>query len=373
MKSPAKPSFRAVEWIGDVDGHLVLMDQTRLPGEAVYLECRDAETVREAIKSLRVRRAPAIGIAGAYGLCLGTRSDDVARSGDRPQLSDRPQQRRGEWFARLEAVADESYFEPADRGEFGVGDSARAGRCLSLRGRRASSEIHAAMLAEARAIEEEDREMCRAIGRHGAGLLGDVVNVLTHCNAGGLATSEYGTALAVIFSAVELGKRVHVWVDETRPLLQGSRLTAWELVQHGIPATLICDSMAAAVMREGRVQAVVVGADRIAANGDVANKIGTYGLAQLAAAHGIPFYVAAPTSTFDLSLASGDAIPIEERDSREITHSFGRATAPEGIAVYNPAFDVTPARLIRAIVCERGVISPVTSEAIARCVGRHVM
>jgi methylthioribose-1-phosphate isomerase len=235
---------------------------------------------------------------------------------------------------------------------------------LRLRG-RPLAEIHAAMLAEARAIEDEDRQMCHAIGRHGAALLADGDNVLTHCNAGGLATSEYGTALAVVFSAAADGKSLHVWVDETRPLLQGSRLTAWELVQHGVPATLICDSMAGQVMREGRVQAVVVGADRIAANGDVANKIGTYGLAQLAAAHGIPFYVAAPTSTFDLSLASGDEIPIENRDPREITHAFGQATAPAGIGVYNPAFDVTPARLIRAIICERGVISPVTQTNIA--------
>jgi methylthioribose-1-phosphate isomerase len=234
----------------------------------------------------------------------------------------------------------------------------------ALRGKCAIGEIRATMLAEARMIEDEDRAMCREIGRHGAALLADCQNVLTHCNAGGLATSEYGTALAVIFSAAEAGSRLHVWVDETRPLLQGSRLTAWELVQQGIPATLICDSMAATVMRQGRVQAVVVGADRIAANGDVANKIGTYGLAQLAAAHRIPFYVAAPTSTFDLSLASGDSIVIEERDASEITHSFGRPTAPDGIAVYNPAFDVTPAGLIRAIVCEKGVISPVSRATI---------
>jgi methylthioribose-1-phosphate isomerase len=237
----------------------------------------------------------------------------------------------------------------------------------ALRG-RPLVDIRAAMLTEARAIEDEDRAMCRAIGRHGAALLKDGDNVLTHCNAGGLATSEYGTALAVVFSAASAGKRLHVWVDETRPLLQGSRLTAWELVQQGVDATLICDSMAGQVMREGRVQAVVVGADRIAANGDVANKIGTYGLAQLAAAHEIPFYVAAPTSTFDLSLASGDDIPIEKRDPREITHAFGQATAPEGIGVYNPAFDVTPARLIRAIICERGVISPVSQANIAAIV-----
>ena len=223
----------------------------------------------------------------------------------------------------------------------------------------------AALLAEARAIHDEDRRHCRQIGALGAELLADGQGVLTHCNAGGLATSEYGTALALFFSAQESGKRLHVYVDETRPLWQGARLTAWELAQRGIDATLICDSMAAQVMHEGRVQAVVTGADRIAANGDTANKIGTYGVAVLARAHDIPFYVAAPSTTFDLSLATGGGIPIEQRDPREITHPFGRSVAPEGIGVYNPAFDVTPAELIAAIVCERGVIRPVTRERIA--------
>jgi methylthioribose-1-phosphate isomerase len=211
--------------------------------------------------------------------------------------------------------------------------------------------------------------MCRAIGRHGAELLRDGQGVLTHCNAGGLATSDYGTALAVFFAATESGKTLHVFVDETRPLLQGARLTAWELRERGIDATLICDSMAAQVMREGRVQAVVTGADRIAANGDSANKIGTYSVAVLAKAHNIPFYIAAPTSTFDLKIASGAEIPIEQRDPREITHGFGRQTAPDGIRVYNPAFDVTPAELITAIICDRGVIRPVTRERIADVVG----
>jgi methylthioribose-1-phosphate isomerase len=237
-------------------------------------------------------------------------------------------------------------------------------KAAGLRGTMPPAQIAAELLVEARQIHEEDRRMCRAIGRHGAALLADGQGVLTHCNAGGLATSDYGTALAVVFSAVESGKRLHVFAGETRPLLQGARLTAWELQHRGIPATLICDSMAAQVMREGRVQAVVTGADRIAANGDTANKIGTYSLAVLAAAHSIPFYVAAPTSTFDLSLPSGDQIPIENRDPREITHGFGRQTAPEGIDVYNPAFDVTPARLITAIICERGIIRPVTRERI---------
>jgi methylthioribose-1-phosphate isomerase len=225
------------------------------------------------------------------------------------------------------------------------------------------------LLAEARAITDEDRAMCRAIGRHGAALLAPGDGVLTHCNAGGLATSDYGTALAVIFSAHEQGKSVHVFADETRPLLQGARLTAWELRQENVPVTLICDNMAAQVMKEGRVQLVVVGADRIAANGDAANKIGTYGVALLARAHGIPFYVAAPSSTFDLSLADGSGIPIEERDPLEITHGFGRRTAPEGVAVYNPAFDVTPADLITGIITERGVVQPVDAETIRSLIG----
>jgi methylthioribose-1-phosphate isomerase len=220
------------------------------------------------------------------------------------------------------------------------------------------------LLTDARSIHDEDREMCHAIGRYGAELLTDGMGVLTHCNAGGLATAEYGTALSVFFTAQDQGKHLHVFVDETRPLLQGSRLTAWELMQRGIDATLICDNMAAQVMREGRVQAVVTGADRIARNGDSANKIGTYGVACLAKTHNIPFYIAAPTTTFDLTIESGDQIPIEERSSEEITHGFNRQTAPDGIRVYNPAFDVTPADLIDSIITERGIIHPVNAEEI---------
>jgi len=231
-------------------------------------------------------------------------------------------------------------------------------------------EKRAALLEEARAIHEEDRALCHAIGRHGAELLKDNSGVLTHCNAGGLATAEYGTALSVFFTCQDLGKKLHVFVDETRPLLQGSRLTAWELSQRGIDATLICDNMAGQVMREGKVQAVIVGADRIAANGDTANKIGTYSVALLAAAHHIPFYVAAPSTTFDLTIDSGDQFPFKERASTEITHGFGRQTAPAGIRVYNPAFDVTPAKLIKGIITERGVIEPVGRETIAAMLRR---
>lgn len=342
-----------LRWQGDIDGHLVMIDQTLLPTEFREIDCRDAETVWEAIKSLRVRGAPAIGIAAAYGVCVGiqTAKDDPAT------LS-----------SRLAEVCDYlAGSRPTAVNLFWALDRMR--RVAEGRRDLAPSQLRERLLAEARAIHEEDRQMCRAIGRLGAELLRDGEGVLTHCNAGGLATADYGTALAVMFAAQEAGKNLRVYADETRPLLQGARLTAWELQQRGIDVTLICDSMAAQVMREGRVQAVVTGADRIAANGDTANKIGTYGVALLAAAHGIPFYIAAPTSTFDLSLASGDSIPIEQRDPREITHGFGRATAPEGVKVYNPAFDVTPAKLIRAIICERGVIEPVTRERIAEVVG----
>jgi methylthioribose-1-phosphate isomerase len=232
-----------------------------------------------------------------------------------------------------------------------------------------SGNFHDALWREALAIEEEDRAMCLAIGRAGAHLIRDGAGVLTHCNAGGLATADYGTALAVMYAAAEAGKRFRVFADETRPLLQGARLTAWELQQRGLDVTLICDSMAAQVMKEGRVQLVIVGADRIAANGDAANKIGTYGVAVQALYHGIPFYIAAPSSTFDLSLPTGEGIPIEQRDAREVTHGFGRQTAPDGVKVYNPAFDVTPAELIAGIITERGVIEPVAEATVRDVVG----
>ncbi len=341
-------------WIGDTSGYLELIDQTLLPGQLTHVACRDVETVWEAIKSLRVRGAPAIGVAAAYGVCVGIQT--ALNAGE------------AAFFARLNEVCDYlATSRPTAVNLFWALDRIRT-KALSMRGSLVPREIAAGLLVEAQTIEAEDRQMCRAIGRHGAALLQDGQGVLTHCNAGGLATSDYGTALAVFFAAHESGKRLHVYADETRPLLQGARLTAWELKQRGIDVTLICDSMAAQVMREGRVSAVVTGADRIAANGDAANKIGTYGVALLAAAHDIPFYVAAPTSTFDMSIADGSEIPIELRDPREITHGFGRPTAPEGVRVYNPAFDVTPARLIKAIICEHGIIEPVTREAIAAVV-----
>jgi methylthioribose-1-phosphate isomerase len=344
-------TLQTLGWIGDMSGHLRMIDQTLLPVEFKEIDCRDVETVWEAIKMLRVRGAPAIGIAAAYGICVGLQNVlDADQSA---------------FFNRLREVAEYlASSRPTAVNLFWAIKRMEA-KAEELRG-RPSREIAESLLSEARAIHEEDRKMCRAIGRHGAELLHDGQGVLTHCNAGGLATSDYGTALAVFFSAAESGKTLHVYADETRPLLQGARLTAWELQQRGIDVTVICDSMAAHVMREGKVEAVVTGADRIAANGDTANKIGTYGVALLAKAHGIPFYIAAPSSTFDLSISSGAEIPIEERDPREITHGFGRQTAPEGVQVYNPAFDVTPAELIAAIICEKGVIRPVNREEILR-------
>jgi methylthioribose-1-phosphate isomerase len=352
---PHSQSPDTLRWMGELDGHLNLIDQTRLPLEFIEVSCRDVETVWEAIRGLRVRGAPAIGIAAAYAVVLGLQ-------GLRNPADD-------EFSRRLDEVCQYlASSRPTAVNLFWALDRMR--RCgADVRAGDTPGERLARLLAEARAIHAEDREMCHAIGRWGAELLPDGASVLTHCNAGGLATAEYGTALSVIFTAQDQGKRLHVFVDETRPLLQGARLTAWELAQRNIEATLICDSMAAQVMREGRVHAVITGADRITARGDTANKIGTYGLSVLARAHGIPFYVAAPSSTFDFSIERGEEIPIEQRDAAEITHGFGRQTAPEGIGVYNPAFDVTPAENITAIITERGRIEPVTKEQIARMLG----
>jgi methylthioribose-1-phosphate isomerase len=348
--------IETLRWVGDSsDGHLALIDQTLLPLNVREIECHDVRSVWEAIRALRVRGAPAIGIAAAYGVCLGVQPFRTAN--------------RGVFLAELDRVIEYlAGSRPTAVNLFWALERMRKTVSASRESTEAA-ELLDALLAEARRIHDEDRAMCHAIGRVGADLLADGSSVLTHCNAGGLATAEYGTALSVFFTAQDQGKRLHVFVDETRPLLQGARLTAWELMQRGIPCTLICDSMAGQVMREGRVQAVITGADRIAANGDTANKIGTYSLAVLAAAHEIPFYIAAPTSTFDLSIASGEQIPIEQREAAEITHGFDRQTAPDGVHVYNPAFDVTPARYIRAIITERGLISPVNADRIQSVVG----
>jgi len=344
-----------MRWIGDEStGSLSLIDQTRLPLDLVELNCTTVEMVWEAIKQLRVRGAPAIGIAAAYGVVVGLQTVN----GQSDAAFDAHLAKTIEYLAGSRPTAV-NLFWALDRMQR---------RAMELCASKTPGEVHKQLLAEAKAIHDEDRQLCRAIGKYGAALIPSGSGVLTHCNAGGLATAEYGTALSVFFTCQDQGKALQVFVDETRPLLQGARLTAWELTQRGIDATLICDNMAGQVMREGKVQAVVVGADRITANGDTANKIGTYSIAVLAHAHGIPFYVAAPTTTFDLTLATGDQIPIEQRAATEITHGFGRQTAPDGVAVYNPAFDVTPARLIRGIITERGVIDPVNEENIRRVV-----
>jgi len=343
-------AVRNIEWMGDAEaGWLRLLDQTRLPGETAYLDCRSVPNVWQAIKRLSVRGAPAIGVAAAYACVLGVQgqNDDgqmaLARAADHLATS------------RPTAV---NLFWALDRM------------------RRVHPPTPRRLLAEARAIHEEDAEMCRRIGEHALPLLrralelgdrsrGDPPGLLTHCNAGALATGGIGTATAPMYLAAAQGMSFRVYADETRPLLQGARLTAYELLAAGVDVTLICDNMAAQVMREGRVGMVITGADRIAANGDTANKIGTYNLAVLARHHGLPFYIAAPSSTFDRSIPDGSHIPIELRGPEEIVSGFGRPTAPAGVKTYSPAFDVTPHELITAIVTERGLIQPVSRDIVA--------
>jgi methylthioribose-1-phosphate isomerase len=340
-----------VTWQGGLDGRLEIIDQTLLPGEYRIINCDSVQRTWDAIKTLKVRGAPAIGIAAAMGVVVGVRNVS-------------PEAPEEDLFAELAKVADHlATSRPTAVNLFWALDRMKA-RAESMRG-RGTRAILESLLTEAKTIRDEDAAMCRAIGANGAPLVPDGGGVLTHCNAGGLATADYGTALAVLYTAHEQGKRFGVYADETRPLLQGARLTVWELMQSGIDVTLICDNMAGQVMKEGRVQMVVVGADRIAANGDAANKIGTYSVAILAHEHGIPFYVAAPSSTFDLSLATGDGIPIEQRGDEEVTEGFGRRTAPTDCRVYCPAFDVTPAKYIAGIITERGVIERPTTERIA--------
>ena len=339
-------AISTIEW---EDGRIKLIDQTLLPNEFKQIFCDDLPTIWEAIKSLRVRGAPAIGIAGALGAVLG-----IWNSSARTYSEFAAELKSATEYLATSRPTAVNLFWALDR----MSKTAEDNRDLPV------SDLKEKLLAEAQEIIEEDKAMCRAIGQHGMELLNENDTILTHCNAGGLATSDYGTALAVMFSAHEAGKQIQVFADETRPLLQGARLTTWELMQAGIDVTLICDNMAAQVMKEGKIQCVIVGADRIAANGDTANKIGTYNVAILAQAHGIPFYVAAPTSTLDYSLKTGAEIPIEQRASEEVTEGFGKLTAPKGVKVYSPAFDVTPASLVTAIITEKGVARPPYTESL---------
>jgi methylthioribose-1-phosphate isomerase len=324
------------------DGAVIILDQRELPGRVTYLTCRTVEQVARAIESLAVRGAPLIGITGAYGMALGIRRS-------RPSTLERDFTAAFDRIRRTRPTAV-NLFWALDKMD-------RAYRTL-VRNRRTVDQVKAGLAAEALGIHRDDARTCRMIGKNGACLIPRRARILTHCNTGSLATGGIGTALGVIRTAHRQGKVSMVYADETRPLLQGSRLTAWELLQHHIPATLICDSMAAGLMAGEMVGCVIVGADRIAANGDFANKVGTYGLAVLSRHHGIPFYVAAPVSTFDLSTSNGRGIPIEQRRGEEVT-AIGRiATAPATIQAHNPSFDVTPARYVTAFITERGVITP---------------
>jgi methylthioribose-1-phosphate isomerase len=340
--------FETIQWD---NGQVVILDQTLLPEGECYLRCTDHREVADAIRRLAVRGAPAIGVAAALGLALGARQLD-------PSLP------RAGFDRELERIsADLAATRPTAVNLFWALE--RMAAIWRSSPDLSPGEIADTLVEEAATIRMEDIELCRAIGHHGAPLIPRGATVLTHCNAGALATAGYGTALGVIRAAWEKGNPLRVLADETRPLLQGARLTAWELSRLGIPVTVITDGMAASFMARGKVDLVVVGADRIAANGDTANKIGTYGVAVLAAHHRIPFYVAAPLSTFDPSLPDGSGIPIEERAAQEVTVVGGRRMVPEGVPVGNPAFDVTPAGLITGIVTDRGVLRPPYGPAIA--------
>jgi methylthioribose-1-phosphate isomerase len=340
--------LKTIEW---VDGAARIIDQTRLPSELVYIDIRTSEQMYEAIKMLRVRGAPAIGIAAAFGIYCGISAfPDGFLGSELIKLLDE----KADYIASSRPTAV-NLFWAVDR----IKKKARSMPDAS------AGKIKRIVLEEAMIILEEDINMCRKIGEYGFEELKQYNTLLTHCNAGGLATGGYGTALSPVYIGKEKGKIFRVYADETRPLLQGARLTAYELNAAGIPVTLICDNMSAVVMSAGKIDAVIVGADRIAANGDTANKIGTYGLALIAKSHNVPFYVAAPFSTFDLSMKSGDSIPIEERGREEITEGFGRLTAPVDVEVFNPAFDVTPNSLIKGIITERGILRYPFANSIA--------
>jgi len=339
-----------IDWQDDM---IVMVDQRKLPGQEVYVRCRTAQEVARSIRTMVIRGAPAIGVAAAMGIALAARRSTA--TGTKQFAVDF--QKTCDMMAATRPTAV-NLFWAIDRMKKTFAEGAQAGE--------SAGELAARLEREARAIHDEDVANCRAMGRFGAHVVPDGARVLTHCNAGALATAGYGSALGVIRAAVEQGKKIAVFADETRPFLQGARLTAWELVREGINTTVITESMAGPLMRAGEVDLVVVGADRIAANGDTANKIGTYTVAVLAHEHKVPFYVAAPLSTIDLSTPDGDQIPIEERDGREITHIGSSRLTPEGAHIRNPAFDVTPHRYIAGIITEKGIVRPPFADGLRR-------
>jgi methylthioribose-1-phosphate isomerase len=344
-----------IEWN---DSGVVMIDQRKLPASEIYVTCRTAKDVAKAITTMVIRGAPAIGVAAAMGIALGMRRSTA--TGTKQFTTEF--QRTCDLMAATRPTAV-NLFWAIERMKTTFAAAAQGGASVD--------ELKQRLEADARAIHDEDVQSCRTMGAHGAALVPDESRILTHCNAGALATAGYGTALGVIRAAVEQGKKIAVLADETRPFLQGARLTAWELVRDGIDTTVITDNMTASMMRLGHVDLVVVGADRIAANGDVANKIGTYGVAVLAKEHGLPFYVAAPISTVDLNTPDGSRIPIEERNDREVTHVGSARLTPEGARIRNPAFDVTPAKYVTAIVTERGIARPPYEISLAQLVRGH--
>jgi methylthioribose-1-phosphate isomerase len=345
--------IQTLEW---TDQGIRFLDQTKLPTVETYVTCTTYQQVAEVIRNMVVRGAPAIGVAAAMGIALGANNSRAETVADLKKDFDQICRVMGE--TRPTAV---NLFWAIRRMQ-----EKFVTLCI-----RPIPQIKQALIEESRRMHAEDIAANQAMGRHGATLMPATGGVLTHCNAGALATAGYGTALGVIRAALEQGKRLHVYADETRPFLQGSRLTAWELMKDGIPTTVISDNMAGSMMRQGKINAIVVGADRVAANGDVANKIGTYTVAILAKEHGIPFYVAAPISTVDLDMHDGSGIPIEQRSRKEVTHIAGRQMVPDGVEVENPAFDVTPARLVTAIITERGIAKAPYEESLKRLAEEH--
>ena len=338
--------IQTLEW---TKSGVVFIDQTKLPTEEVYVTCTTYQQVADAIRNMVVRGAPAIGVAAAMGIALGVKNSRAENGADLKKDFDQI----CEAIRQTRPTAVNLFWAIRRMTE----------KFESLRV-RPITQIQQALIEEAQRMHAEDIAANQAMGRHGATLMPSSGGVLTHCNAGALATAGYGTALGVIRAAVEAGKKIHVYADETRPFLQGSRLTAWELMKDGIPTTVISDNMAGVMMQQGKIGAIVVGADRIAANGDVANKVGTYTVAVLAKEHGIPFYVAAPISTVDLATPDGSKIPIEQRNAREVTHIAGKQMVPDGVEVENPAFDVTPAKYVTAIITERGIARAPYAESL---------